>query len=478
MCLIITIQLFSDSTDMDKLFESKKNKFDKTKSQKVENYDNELMLKNREFSKQLEESWATFEAKIEELGIGPKPRELPVIEKPTDLPQDDPSIVIIEDKPDIPVEPVIKEPISPPTDGTFIDTSITFFGDKLTFKHSRDIKKINIDKLSDKSISKKWKEYSNTNFSPLITQLESRIEYYELNPWGMYKLVNSLGKRIHKTNKDRVLFNAFIMSQLGQNCKISYSKNRAYLLFPSKKPLYGKVYLNIDGVKYYIIENTKGSLKQIKTYKATFPGALKEFDLTVEELPKLKESSKKKTLNFTYKGELNKVSVEYNATLVEFFEDYPQTHYENYFESELFYKTKIDITEGLKPLLLNKSETEAVNIILHFVQKSFDYKTDQEQFNREKPLFPEETIHYQYSDCEDRSVLFTYLVREILGLKVVGLKYPGHMATAVLLKKPVGDTVQYNGKEFTIADPTYINANIGVSMPDFKEVKPDVIGVN
>jgi hypothetical protein len=117
-----------------------------------------------------------------------------------------------------------------------------------------------------------------------------------------------------------------------------------------------------------------------------------------------------------------------------------------------------------------------VNFLLRFVQTAFEYKTDEEQFGREKPFFPDETIYYPYSDCEDRAILFSYLVRSLLHLDVVGLYYPNHIATAVRFsKKNDGDAIEYQGKLLTICDPTYMNADIGMCMPQFKNVQPKVI---
>ena len=66
------------------------------------------------------------------------------------------------------------------------------------------------------------------------------------------------------------------------------------------------------------------------------------------------------------------------------------------------------------------------------MQTAFDYKTDGDQFGYEKPFFVDELFYYPYSDCEDRAVLYSYLVRTLMGLDVVLLEYPNHMATAVL----------------------------------------------
>jgi hypothetical protein len=116
--------------------------------------------------------------------------------------------------------------------------------------------------------------------------------------------------------------------------------------------------------------------------------------------------------------------------------------------------------------------------MLHFVQTGFEYKTDGEQFGREKYFFPEETFYYSYCDCEDRSVLFAYLVRSLLGLEVIGLDYPGHVATAVRFSDTIpGDYVTHNGQKYIICDPTYIYANIGMCMTGFKDVTPTIIPI-
>lgn len=474
--LLLPMTLFSDSLNMDKLMESKKNSFNRNKEDKINQYNQKRIEIDQKFNEKLKTSWEEFSTKIEKMGLEPKPQTLPRRDEEK-LPNTDTTPIILPEYKDE-KEVFVKKPEKYNFTQEKQTLTIDFFGDNIELEYPKSIKTIKLVKLTDKNIANSWEQTSKTDYSPLVIQLENHINKYSLNPWGVYLLVKEVANNIYRNENSRILFTAFFLNQLGHNCKISYSGNTPYLLFPSKKPLYGKTYLVIEGTKFYIISDVKGSLKKIKTYKANFPGVLEEFDLTVKKLPKLNEQIKTRELAFNYRGELNKVSIEYNLTLIEFFKDYPQTHYENYFQSELFYKSKNKLIKELKPLIENKSEAEAINILLHFVQKSFKYKTDQEQFRREKPLFPEETLHYKYSDCEDRSVLFLYLVKEMLGNKVIGLKYPGHMATAIKLKEPFGDTIKINNEVYTIADPTYINANIGISMPDFVNINPEIIGVN
>jgi hypothetical protein len=110
------------------------------------------------------------------------------------------------------------------------------------------------------------------------------------------------------------------------------------------------------------------------------------------------------------------------------------------------------------------------------VQTAFDYKTDDQQFGKEKYLMLEETLYYPSSDCEDRSILFSYLIRNLLKLKVIGLDYPGHIATAVNFNSDfAGESINFNGNKFIVCDPTFINADAGMEMPQFKDVDPKVI---
>ena len=40
-----------------------------------------------------------------------------------------------------------------------------------------------------------------------------------------------------------------------------------------------------------------------------------------------------------------------------------------------------------------------------------------------------------------------------------------------------GDAVKYKGERYLICDPTYVNANIGKSMPQLKGVRPKLIKI-
>jgi hypothetical protein len=63
---------------------------------------------------------------------------------------------------------------------------------------------------------------------------------------------------------------------------------------------------------------------------------------------------------------------------------------------------------------------------------------------------------------------------------VIGVDYPGHVATAVKFNEKVnGSFIQLGDEKYYICDPTYINATAGVCMPDFKNAQiENIIKIN
>ena len=68
------------------------------------------------------------------------------------------------------------------------------------------------------------------------------------------------------------------------------------------------------------------------------------------------------------------------------------------------------------------------------------------------------------------------MVRDLLGLKCILVYYPNHLACAVAFDQAVqGDYVVVGGRRFVIADPTYIGAPVGRTMPDMDNSSAQVI---
>ena len=137
-----------------------------------------------------------------------------------------------------------------------------------------------------------------------------------------------------------------------------------------------------------------------------------------------------------------------------------------YANTPLSDEMKQNIYPYLAQQLKGNTYREAVEQLLNFVQTAFVYEYDDKVWGSDRAFFAEETLHYPYADCEDRSIFFSRLVRDLLGLPVILVYYPGHLATAVAFPgQEQGDYIMLNGQRFTICDPTYIGAPVGATMP-------------
>ncbi len=190
---------------------------------------------------------------------------------------------------------------------------------------------------------------------------------------------------------------------------------------------------------------------------------------------------KQRTVNFTVNRNSYEFPLRYNQGLISFYNDYPLTDIEVYFDASLSWELKEDLFTHFAPILgqLEKEEDQ-VQVILDFIYQSLPYMTDDEQFGGERYFFAEETIAYPYSDCEDRAVLFSHMVELLMNCPTIGIYYPNHISAAVCLTDFKGDAVRYTygGRDFISCDPTYIHSLVGMAMNGFDHTQAKVIPVS
>lgn len=359
--------------------------------------------------------------------------------------------------------------------------TVNYYGQPLRMSFDPAFQKRLPRSIDEQVVSQFWSQLSRARYEDIVKQLYDQREPLGLNDWGFALLVDHLAQRIYpgQANEQR-LFTWFVLIKAGYMARLGYNAERLFLLLPSQQQIYGAPYLTFEGTRYYALRFDGGieRLGRVYTYDGHYPGASRKLDMRLVRALNTGRQETKKNVSFSYGGRRHALKLGYDRNAVAFLNTYPQLDIDLYFSSEVSPATASPLIGSLKPLVQGRSEREAVNLILRFVQTSFQYKTDAGQFGAENYLFLEETLHYPYSDCEDRSVLFAWLVRNLLGLEVVGLSYPGHIAAAVRFNENVGgDAVQFGGKRYVVTDPTYINANAGMTMPNLKRYRPKVIRI-
>ena len=352
------------------------------------------------------------------------------------------------------------------------DIYLNYFGQRVGINLDTKINDVRFYPQNQSAIANFFERMASSDYEETLRDIKNICKSLELNDWGTYKLVEQLSQKIYSYPDERKLYAWFIFNKLGYEVKIGLGNKHVVLMHYSKKVIYATPSYSFGNKKFYVFHSYANAAHQrVYSYKQSYPDADKAMDLSLEKLPNFKKELKSKTVSFKEFGKVYATSFSYDKNLIDFMATYPQADYETYFNAPMSKETYEQIARSMKKYINNKHSSSAINFVLSFVQKAFKYERDQEQFGKEKVMFANETLFYEKSDCEDRAILFAYLVKKLFGISAIGVKYKDHMATALYIPMK-GDTVKANGRRFVIADPTYVNANIGQSMPKYKSILP------
>ena len=403
----------------------------------------------------------------------PKPKPQLPKEKPTVTVEKEPKVVV--KTPTKEKVPTVKPIPEAPKEVAKVsgDVVFDFFGTQVGFDVPRQLKKAKFYPANQKGIANFFDAAASSDYKPLLKKIKEIKRSMKLNDWGLYQLVHKLGKGIYRYDDEAELFGWFVFNKLGYAVKAGFANSHVVTMYYSKKIIYSTPNFKFGDKRYYVLSHyNKGSVGRVYSYPQNYPNATRAFDLSLKSLPVLKPEYKTKEVHFVHLGKKYNVTYKYNKNLIDFFATYPQADYATFFNAPVDQTTYVSIAASLRPHINGKRAAEAMNFVLNFVQNAFAYETDQQQFGHEKVMFAEETLFYKASDCEDRAILYSFLTKELFGVPVLGIKYPNHMATALYVPLD-GDKVRIKGREFVVADPTYINANIGEAMPQFKGKMPE-----
>jgi hypothetical protein len=473
LLLICSQQLFAQDNTSD--FQQ----FRKELLEDYQGYRNEVL---ENYAKYLEGVWSEYQLfRGEKKNDKPKPVVAPVVGT---VPQKDDTPIAVpapeaipkncipvpKVKPELPTVPALS--VSAPM------LDFKFYGNSLK---AIMIKTHKVTSLEPRSIALVWRGYQEDCPKEAIDEIRALVLSLGLNDWFTYELVRCYADDLLKSgsSSDRIVLQHYLLANLGYDVRLGCTKNQLLLLLPVAQQMYERDYLKINGRSYYIyLDNLSPIAENIQ-------------NLYTCDLPQNADSGRpvslifyQRTMNVAFgddrkrtlsDGKLH-VSCSVNSGLMEMLRRYPLMDVPCYAESNVLPPFHQDLLRQLRPQLKGLSQKQAANALLHFVQHAFEYATDEEQHGYEKPYFIEENFYYPQNDCEDRAIFYAFLIHYLLGLDVYLVHYPGHECTAVNFTDAFisGDGFIYNNTTYLICDPTYINANIGQCMPEYRNVRPTI----
>lgn len=482
-CLLIITGFCVAQQPFDDFKKSADEMFDSFVEVQNEKFERFTAQQNAEFAAFVEQQWQLFDdfCKSSSPFTKPKLQEAPIASKTNSGWSLDFDEVI-----DFVVKSIPTKTDKTISRNSVADVIVDFYGEKLSFSIKENLR-LRVGGSVERDVANYLRAISkySAETSVLWNDIATKADKFGLNGWGRYLLTKTIAEKLFASEDDRVAFCFYMLRNMGgYKVKVGRSVDDGNLVLllaiDNSKEVYNYGFFNFNengrGVKYYLVYGKdSGSVYtyDLNQQDLNLAQIKLDFDapLSIGYCDRIREL-KINGLNTT-------IDLPFNSKNIAFLDDVPQTVFPIYFVSAMPKESQKMLNEKFGRLKEQYSAQKAVEVILNFVQTAFDYKTDDDQFGREKYFYPEEVIAYPYCDCEDRSALFGWLVRKYLNLPVIGLQYPGHIATAVCLGEDVridgATTFNYGGKKYYLCDPTYIGAGIGVEMPNFQTVTPKVI---
>lgn len=458
-----------------------RDEYERFRQQSVRNYINFREQCNREYAEFLKAAWEYYqigpaiprpaEEEVPPVVIDMDRDKVPIQEN--ELPIDEIVPVVEEEVQPQPLEPVVPVPVIEETWCGF-----DFFGTAMKVR-AGEKNRFALKSIKGKDVSKAWEKLSGKEFDPILADCLRLREEFRLCDWAYLLLLQTFSDTLLDSYNEAVLLTAYLFCQSGYKMRLGATEKKLSLLFGTKHQIYGMPCFEIDGYYYYPLN---GDSKGMQIANFAFPQE-QGLSLTLPHLPLFtRDESDSRT--FSAKGFGTKAACSVNKNLIEFFENYPtsqlgdnpMTRWAMYANTPIDENVKTQLYPVLKTAIEGRGKHDAAEILLDFVQTAFEYEYDDSVWGGDRAFFAEESLYYPYCDCEDRSILFSHLVRDLLELDVILVYYPGHLAAAVRFDQPIkGDYVILDGQKYVICDPTYIGAPVGVSMPDLDKTNTKVI---
>lgn len=310
-----------------------------------------------------------------------------------------------------------------------------------------------------------------SSLSPYLGALLQYRQQHRPDDWLYYQLVRRVAQQLSPKAEDYyryTLYKWWLLARSGYDTRLMWSGR--YLLFyvQSDETIYNIPFRMQDGKQYVCLNyhdygNIDFQAHPFTEIQLPISAGATSFSYKVSQLPNFSDADYTEQ-QVAYEAGNNQYNfrIKLNRQIKQLFTNYPVVDYHYQFNMPISKPTYESLIPELKKQVRRLKQKEGIDFLLHFTRYAFLYKPDGEAFGGEKRLSPEQTLLSEYSDCEDRAALFFFLVKELYNLPMIVLAYPDHVTLAVALEKPMGKTIEYGGKHYTVCEPSPQRYDLGI----------------
>ena len=313
----------------------------------------------------------------------------------------------------------------------------------------------------------------NDKYNVVLKDCLNAREKLKLNDWAYYSMLIKLGETFfgEKCN-EATLLSAYLYCMSGYQMRFAFDRStrKLLILVACDQLVSGAPYCRYDGVKFFIFSNeaNSGSI-ELEWCTYALPKE-KAMSLWMKDEPQFADDARL-VKHRPYQA-AQPVAYKVNKNLIDFYDTYPVPSTDGDEYSRWIYYAQTPMSENaqatvypeLRKQLAGKSTFEQLRTIMYFIE-GYRYGYDDEVWGHDRAFFPDETLFYPMSDCEDHAILLSRLVRDLMGLPTALVYYPGHLAAAVCVDEDIpGDYLVTGNTKYLVCDPTIYYGDPGKTM--------------
>lgn len=475
--VLACIQVYGAGKDRDKNSSALTTDFDAFTKQARQDFDGFVADADKQYADFLERAWKQYAAVSGETIPRWRDKPMPIRKRDgddrrpirdrewdmeiIDIPRPQPDPV---PKPQPDPEPVPQpKPEPKPVPQPVPEKTLTYRLYDFTDVKVSDCPDINLGTPSNTSVSAAWRKLDQGGCRNMLADCQRMRRDLNLCDWAYMTMVHGLADAKFPGRPDEAAMLAgYILRNSGLCVKYALIDGSLDVLFASEALLYKRnMAIDASGKRYYCF-NRKNFNSYVSYDDVPVAGVV---PVNVEvSLPRVTGSMCKLRRMSTFSG-MPDINVSVCNGLMKFFETYPPCAYNDNFVSRWAICARTPFSDDVKSTFYpelrraveGKSPYDAVDVILSICQNSLPYGYDDEIWGGDRAFFPEETLYYPKSDCEDHAIIFARMIHDILGYDVALIYVPGHLLAAV--RPPAdgdmqGDCLVIDGRRYYVCEPT------------------------